>query len=338
VSGYCEGNVNGYRIGQTASANEQAFCIPANNHRDPIFTTFTATAANMATVNSQPNSQWPTIASSSIAFYSQAKIPGWQKSILITSLKRDKVYRIRPASDLTGVITLPNGQDTISYFRGDGNRIRRITIDPTGLKFYVARDASSALNGGAIMEYTYTGVTLPVEFKSINASLLQNGSVKIEWEAVTDELHDYFEVERSSNGSEFTSIGRGPAMEPYYKIDGSPLSGNNFYRIKQFDKNGTVSYSSIVNVISNPSRLTVSAYPNPVTGLLNLNISAAIPDRYSVSISDLGGRKVYEKNITTPVTSTSITVDLRSHPSQLYILIVRNGRNEIVRSERITKL
>src|SRR5690606_15882419 len=136
VSGYCDGNVDGYKIGQTSSANEGAFCIPANNHREPIFTTFTGTAAQMPTINSSPNSQWPTIASSSIAFYHQTKIPDWHNSILITSLKQDRVYRIKP--DLTGVgtVDLANGQDTATIFRGDGNRIRRITIAPSGLKFY----------------------------------------------------------------------------------------------------------------------------------------------------------------------------------------------------------
>lgn len=338
VSGFCEGNVNGYKIGQTTTANEQAFCIPANNHRNPIFTTFTATAAQMPTVNSSPNSQWPTIASSSIAFYGKSKIPGWHNSVLISSLKQDRVYRIRPTSDGTGVVTLPNGKDTVSYFRGDGNRIRRITIDPTGLKFYVARDASAPMNGGAIMEYTYTGATLPVEFRGIQAQLLSNGSVNVEWDAVTDEMHDHFDVERSANGSDFASIGNGPAMEPYYKLDESPVTGNNFYRIKQVDKNGAVSYSSIVKVVTNPGRLIVAAYPNPVTGLLNVNISAASPDRYSITLSDLNGRKVYEKQLLTPIISTSFSIDLKNHSSQLYILIIRNGRNEIIRSERITKI
>ena len=156
VSGYCDGNVNGYRIGQTLSANEQAFCSVTPGHKDPMFTTFTETAANMAALYAQSNNAlWPTIASSSIDFYGQNQIPGWNNSLFITPLKQDKVYRIKLNASGTGITG-----DTISYFRGDGNRIRRIRIDPTGLKFYVARDASAAINGGAIMEYTYTGIIL----------------------------------------------------------------------------------------------------------------------------------------------------------------------------------
>lgn len=337
VSGYCEGNVNGYKIGQTVSANEQAFCTPSINHRAPIFTTFTASAAQMPTVNSQPNSLWPTIASSSIAFYSQTKIPGWNQSLMISSLKQDKVYRIKPSADGTGVIEFSPGRDTISYFRNDGNRIRRITIAPNGLKFYVARDASAAVNGGTIMEYTYTGITLPVEFKGIQGNLLSNGTIRIDWDAVTDEEHDRFEVERSGNGSDFVSIGAGPATAPYYRIDPTPLAGNNFYRIKQVDIDGRITYSNTINVVANPSKLTVSAFPNPVNGLLNVSISSSQPDRYSITLTDIGGRKIYEKKIINAVNSTSLTIDLKDKPSQLYILIVRNGRNEIVSSERISR-
>lgn len=160
VAGYCEGNVNGYRLGTTASANEQAFCsVTANNHQEPIFTTFTVPASGMAALYAQSdNSQWPTIASSSVDFYKHGKIAGWQNSLLITPLKKNMVYRIRLNANGDGVTG-----DTISYFRGDGNRIRRVTISPDGLKFYVARDVGASSNAGTIMEYTYTGITLALQ-------------------------------------------------------------------------------------------------------------------------------------------------------------------------------
>jgi hypothetical protein len=156
VSGYCDNNVNGYKIGQNTSANEMAFCSATPTNKEPIFTTFTETAANMPALMAQSNNAlWPTIACSSVDFYGQNKIAGWNYSLLVTPLKQDKVYRVKLNGTGTGITG-----DTISYFRGDGNRIRRITISPDGLKFYVARDASATINGGAIMEYTYAGIIL----------------------------------------------------------------------------------------------------------------------------------------------------------------------------------
>ncbi len=156
VSGFCEGNVNGFKIGQNTSANEQAFCTVTPTHMDPIFATFTETAANMAALYAQSNNAlWPTLASSSVDFYGNVQIPGWSSSLLISPLKQNKVYRLK----LNAAGTAITG-DTISYFRNDGNRIRRVRVDPTGTKFYIARDASATVNGGAIMEYTYTGPVL----------------------------------------------------------------------------------------------------------------------------------------------------------------------------------
>lgn len=154
VAGYNDGNVNGTRIGQTISANEQNFCSNNPDHEEPIFTTFTATAAEVASMPAN-NQLWPTIASSSVDFYWQRKIPNWNYSILVSALKKDRIYRLRLNAAGDGIIG-----DTIPYFAGDGNRIRRVTVSRDGRKFYVARDANATLNPGSIMEYTYTGVLL----------------------------------------------------------------------------------------------------------------------------------------------------------------------------------
>lgn len=159
VSGYCDDNVNGYKIGQNLSANEGAFCSATPTHQEPVFTTFTEPASGMAALMAQPNNAlWPTIASSSVDFYGHNRIPNWNYSLLVSPLKKDRVYRLRlnPAgTDVTG--------DTIGYFAGDGNRIRRVRISPDGLKFYVARDLGATSNGGAIMEYSYSGTILSLE-------------------------------------------------------------------------------------------------------------------------------------------------------------------------------
>ncbi|MBI1344299.1 MAG: T9SS type A sorting domain-containing protein [Terrimonas sp.] len=175
VSGYCDDNVNGYKIGQNSSANETAFCSTHPEHTPPIFTLFTETAANMAALMAQSNNSfWPTVACSSIDFYGYNVIPGWNPSLLVTPLKKDLVYRV----NLTAAGTAVSG-DTISYFRGDGNRIRRVTVAPDGLRFYVARDASATSNGGTIMEYTYTGTTLALRDDPVRGPRIVNDLIKI---------------------------------------------------------------------------------------------------------------------------------------------------------------
>lgn len=157
VAGYCDDNVNGTRIGQTLSADENAYCVSHSDHTEPIYTLYTATAAEVATMPAS-NSLWPTAALSSIDHYGQNLIPNWRYSVLVSPLKENLVYRLKLNASGSAVVG-----DTISYFRGDGNRVRRIRVAPDGMRFYVARDVGASANGGAIMEYTYSGALLRVD-------------------------------------------------------------------------------------------------------------------------------------------------------------------------------
>jgi hypothetical protein len=180
-------------------------------------------------------------------------------------------------------------------------------------------------------------VTLPVHFISFRGQLLPDQTVRLEWEAVTDDLHDYFDVERSANGSDFISIGRGPSSAPYWKIDPSPVPGNNVYRIKQFDKDGRVTYSTTINIKYDPP-FSVSVYPNPFYDVLNIKINSSVPDRYTISLVDISGRKVHEEKLMVNGSSTrNLNIYMKQDAAQIFILMIRNGKNEIVSTQKITK-
>ena len=110
-------------------------------------------------------------------------IPGWPGSLLVSPLKKNFVYRIKLNAAGDGITG-----DTISYFRGDGNRVRRITVAPNGINFYVARDVGATSNAGAIMEYTYTGPLLAIGNDPSNPRLVNN-LVRIYPNPVTDILY-----------------------------------------------------------------------------------------------------------------------------------------------------
>lgn len=108
---------------------------------------------------------WPTIAPSSIAYYRGGKqgIPGWDNSLLITSLKRGLIYRVQ--LDPSGAKPVGNAKP---LFRSV-NRYREVIISPDGRTIYVATDgnhlgttnAGNAAfkldNPGSILAFKYTG-------------------------------------------------------------------------------------------------------------------------------------------------------------------------------------
>ena len=181
-------------------------------------------------------------------------------------------------------------------------------------------------------------ITLPVQFISFTGRLLPNKTVRLDWEAATDQQHDYFDVERSTDGSNFVSIGKGPSSVPYWKVDLLPAIGNNYYRIKQLDKDGKFTYSATVNVVYSPSAFFVSIYPNPVEEVLNVKLNSLPTDRYRIAITDVTGRRIHEEIIVNNNNSgQELNIDFRDKAAGLYVLTMHNSKNEIVTWQKIVK-
>ncbi|MBC7887550.1 MAG: choice-of-anchor J domain-containing protein [Ferruginibacter sp.] len=121
---------------------------------------------------------------------------------------------------------------------------------------------------------------LPVTLTSLKAQ--QKGKqVLVTWTTLAEYNSDYFVVERSADSRNFHSLGfvksRGNANEVtnYQLTDSFPLTGINFYRLKQVDLDGKIKYSMVVSVGLNTgttNRLVV--YPNPVINQFRLNLNS----------------------------------------------------------------
>src|SRR5690606_3993782 len=142
---------------------------------------------------------------------------------------------------------------------------------------------------------------------------------------------------KSADGMQFISIGRGPEDAPYRFIDTAPFIGNNFYRIKQFDKDGTESYSSTVSVFYHPAQLQVLVYPNPVKNAVKVKVNGIMHGTYWVNIMDMAGREIFRQPISSNIAGNEIGIDLSARPGQLYLVIVRNEKGEIVATQKIFK-
>jgi PQQ-dependent dehydrogenase (s-GDH family) len=175
VSGYCDNNYNGMTLGGYSPVNEGNFCSTTITNEPPIKSLF---ALNQTQINALSSDflTWPTVAPSSIDFYSSGKIPGWKNSLLVTCLKAGKVFRLKLNASGTGIVAYSTGLDTTTYFRGLG-RFRDLAISPDGLKIYLACDASGQTSGptggfngggtpppnaGSILEFAYAGLVLPI--------------------------------------------------------------------------------------------------------------------------------------------------------------------------------
>ena len=129
---------------------------------------------------------WPTVGASSIEYYgSKAKgIPGWDRVLLVTALKRGSLYVVPLAA---------GGKATdghISRYFQSENRYRDTAVSPDGRTIYIATDPSGlaeALGGGttttmqnpgAILSFTYVGEGAPEPANEPKVTKQTNGGTQ----------------------------------------------------------------------------------------------------------------------------------------------------------------
>ena len=129
-------------------------------------------------------------------------------------------------------------------------------------------------------------------------------NVNINWATANETNNDYFALERSSNGVSFSEItkikglGTSVSGQSYEYTDFNTNAENNYYRLAQYDIDGTVHYSDIVAVapITGSSGLHISS--NPFDEVLVV-IPYGMEDRTETTISviDCSGKVLSTKNV-----------------------------------------
>jgi Secretion system C-terminal sorting domain len=135
---------------------------------------------------------------------------------------------------------------------------------------------------------------LPVELISFKATL-QNDQSVIEWVTASEENNDYFEVHHSTNARDFIPIaierGHGTTTElQHYKVTHSkPDRGDNYYRIKQVDYDGTFEIFDMVVVRVEGDIQIFNVYPSEVFDVVTLETPDFSPKDTEVSIHNANG-------------------------------------------------
>jgi transcription elongation factor Elf1 len=120
-----------------------------------------------------------------------------------------------------------------------------------------------------------TDQVVPVLWQYVRAQLVNNTTL-VSW-ATSQEINtSKFEIEHSADGINFVKVGEQAAVGNTSSVSNytfthlKPVTGFNYYRIKQIDLDGSFKYSVIVKVLNrNDIKQTIIA-PNPVVDVLNI--------------------------------------------------------------------
>jgi hypothetical protein len=141
--------------------------------------------------------------------------------------------------------------------------------------------------------------TLPISFGELTVKKANNGAT-VSWTTLSESNNDYFVVERSTDGINYVAAGtvKGAGnsnVKQIYNFNDATLSATQvvYYRIRQVDLDRKQNLSSTVSLRLDGIRIkNYTAYPNPFTSILKLQLESAAPETVNVRLSNAAGQVV----------------------------------------------
>lgn len=161
--------------------------------------------------------------------------------------------------------------------------------------------------------------SLPVVLTTFKAKIVEGASVNLTWTTTSETNSAYFEVQKSTTGKSWSSLGTVDAKgntvisQSYNFTDNAALNGRNFYRLKLIDRDGTFGYSKLESVVLK-GLISVNLYPNPTTDNFRIATANGI-EVVEVSIYSGVGRLVMK--IKNPAEGK---IDIKHLPQGAYVV------------------
>ena len=240
--------------------------------------------------------------------------------------KADGTYNTTPYWDLhteiaplLGVNTtalLGNSVAGAGYVRGAGSGVRSLVGGPSNALDFGAGllnlngtlgTTFSLVAGGNGLGKSYSygfsncNITLPLTLLQFSGRL-DGASVPLQWVATAENNFSHFELQRSTDGIQYTTMarvpGKGLAENSYAFTDRHPANPMNYYRLKMLDLDGQYSYSAVV-----PIRFTellaadLVVSPNPATQQFQLRMNGWDAGNYHIELRNAAGQVLLTKQL-----------------------------------------
>ncbi|MGM0581602.1 MAG: T9SS type A sorting domain-containing protein [Bacteroidota bacterium] len=163
---------------------------------------------------------------------------------LLAGIATDDILLTKRSDDVNDWSTWPTTVNTV-------NRVFSVSNIDNGFSYFTGTDQNDPL---------------PVELISFSAKVLK-GKIDIQWETASEKNNDHFIVEKKGLDNDWKNIstvqgaGNSNNLIRYSITDLNPVSGTQYYRLKQVDTDGKFEYSHVLRVEYGGNRQLV--FPNP---------------------------------------------------------------------------
>jgi len=229
-------------------------------------------------------------------------------------------------SPLTGLFT--DASATTAY---TGASAATVYALPVATTTYTAK-ATSASNCSSTTNVAIThDCNVPVTLMNFRGDRTGVNTVLLRWETITEVNNKGFELLKSADGINFSAItfvnskadgGNSNIPLSYVYTDEHAFSGNNYYRLKQVDKDGKVTLSDVVLIKGvKVSKLELSRiYPNPAISQLNFVISSPKTDKIDLVITDAAGKVVMKESRQVIIGDNTLSMNVQMLQAGSYMI------------------
>ncbi|MDX2361840.1 MAG: T9SS type A sorting domain-containing protein [Crocinitomicaceae bacterium] len=187
-------------------------------------------------------------------------------------------------------------------------------ILPPNTMYYITIDGYAGNDCVFDLDIVGAIIGLPIELQQFNGTCLGN-EVALMWTTISEYDNDYFEVQRSADGTSFETIatlqGQGTTQieHSYHLRDNNPINGLAYYRLKQVDFNGDFMITDLISVECRSNDEWVEIYPNPTNSTSNLILYTKNSTSVTIDIYDSKGRLIENRVLSINSSKTEVELD-----------------------------
>ena len=210
---------------------------------------------------------------------------------------------------------------------------------------YSATDSHQQVSNIATYTIPVTSTTqslLPINMVSFTGNI-NNKLVQLNWQTSQENNSSYYEVQRSSNGSNYepistiTANGNIGTLSNYKEKDDLFFYTGKvvYYRLKMVDTDGKFKFSKVLVIkINNATTVNIlKAFPLPFSSQLTAGYSSELSGEIKVNLTSVNGSRVASSTATVQKGYNSISINqAQTIPSGTYLLtITGNGKSESIK-------
>lgn len=233
---------------------------------------------------------------------------------------------------LAGAVGGASANDTLvvaHYTGGSWSDVRGTQLSPGNSTSGSVESADLSTFSPFTFGFTYNS-SLPIYLTSFTGRQ-ENTTTVLNWVITDNSTPKEFEILRSTNGTNFTSIGtvKGEERKLNYNFTDTRLpNGTVYYRLRMVDIDGSAELSRIVTIMNGSKGILItSMMPTIVTNRSRLQITSSENSNLELVVTDLYGRTVHRQVNGITRGNQDIWLNLANLPNGAYQVTgyLRNG-------------